>query len=110
MTTVNPKLSPLQGFGVEFFLGFVLVLVVFGVCDPHRNPITLSGPLAIGLAVAVGHLAAVIHSNFSILLNKINLNKFQVDLTGASMNPARTFGSAVISAIWENHWVLKKLD
>jgi len=62
LTLVNPKLSAVQGLGVEFFLGFVLVLVVFAVCDPHRAPHTVSPPLAIGLTVAVGHLTAV--SNF----------------------------------------------
>lgn len=59
LTLINAKLNPIQGFGVEFFLGFILVLVVFAVCDPHRNPVTVSAPLAIGLTVAVGHLAAV---------------------------------------------------
>lgn len=31
LTNIASKMSPLQGFGIEFFLGFVLVLVVFGV-------------------------------------------------------------------------------
>lgn len=86
LTQVSPKLSAIQGFGVEFLLGFILVLVVFGVCDGNRNPATISAPLAIGIAVAVGHLAAL-------------------EFTGASMNPARTFGSAVIAGIWTDHWV-----
>jgi glycerol uptake facilitator-like aquaporin len=30
---------------------------------------------------------------------------FQIPFTGSSMNPARTFGPAVILNAWENHWV-----
>lgn len=48
-----------QGFGVEFLLGFVLVLVVFAVCDPNRPECKYAAPLAIGLTVALGHLATV---------------------------------------------------
>jgi len=86
MTQVDPQLTSLQGFGIEFFLGFVLVLTVFGVCDPNKPDAKAAAALAIGLAVALGHLAAI-------------------EYTGSSMNPARTFGSAVIAGIWENHWV-----
>lgn len=85
-TMLNPDLTPLQGFGVEFFLGFVLVLVVCGVCDPNRYEAKAAGPLAIGIAVSLGHLASI-------------------DSTGSSMNPARTFGSAVIAGIWDHHWI-----
>ncbi|XP_050303824.1 aquaporin AQPAe.a isoform X2 [Anthonomus grandis grandis] len=80
------EINPLQGFGFEFFLGFILVLVVSGVCDPNRPEAKAAGPLAIGLAVALGHMGAI---NF----------------TGSSMNPARSFGSAVISGIWDDHYI-----
>ncbi len=28
-----------------------------------------------------------------------------VAYTGSSMNPARTFGSAIVSGDWDNHWL-----
>ncbi|XP_060526618.1 aquaporin AQPAe.a isoform X2 [Cylas formicarius] len=86
ITTVNPVLKPVQGFGIEFFLGFLLVLVVCGVCDPNRPDAKAAGPLAIGLAVTLGHLGLIKY-------------------TGASMNPARSFGSAVVAGVWTDHWI-----
>ena len=87
MTTIQQRLLPVQGFGMELILAFILVLVVFSVCDEHRAEANkVLGPLAIGITVVVGHLAAV-------------------DYTGSSMNPARSFGSALIAGDWNDHWV-----
>lgn len=86
VTEIHPKLSPTQGFGVEFFSTFTLVLVVFGVCDENRKDVKGSAPLAIGLAIATAILATGIY-------------------TGGSLNPARSLGPALISNKWTYHWV-----
>jgi glycerol uptake facilitator-like aquaporin len=59
VTEVHKALTPTQGFGVEFFSTFTLVLVVFGVCDDNRKDVKGSGPLAIGLCIATAILATV---------------------------------------------------
>lgn len=59
MTELHEALTPTQGFGVEFFSTFTLVLIVFGVCDENRNDIKGSAPLAIGLTVTTAILATV---------------------------------------------------
>lgn len=35
-TQLALEVTPVQGFGFEFFLGFVLIFTVFGVCDSNK--------------------------------------------------------------------------
>jgi len=86
IATVNsvPVVSAAQAIGIEAVLTFFLVFVVYGSAVDGRAP--KIGGLAIGLTVALDIL-------------------FGGPLTGAAMNPARTFGPALASGHWNNHGV-----
>ncbi|EPQ01980.1 Aquaporin-4, partial [Myotis brandtii] len=86
VTTVHGNLTAGHGLLVELIITFQLVFTIFASCDSKRTDVTGSIALAIGFSVAIGHL-------------------FAINYTGASMNPARSFGPAVIMGIWENHWI-----
>ncbi len=77
--------EPFEGVLMEIVLTALLVFVIFGAAMDKRGAGTIA-PLAIGLAVVVDHLLGV-------------------GVTGASMNPARSFGPALIAGFWDNHWV-----
>ena len=73
-----------QGIAIEAILTFFLVFVVYGTGIDPRGP--KIGGLAIGLTVALDIL-------------------FGGPLTGAAMNPARTFGPALAAGVWDSHAV-----
>lgn len=86
ITGVTDPVNAGQAFGIEFMITMVLVLVVFGAAADEDNEVKGSAPLAIGLSITACHL-------------------FAVPITGASMNPARSFGPAAVGGVWANHWV-----
>ena len=74
-----------SGFAVEAILTFFLVTVIF-MTAVHKKASPGWHGFTIGGMVFLIHLIAV-------------------PLTGASVNPARTFGPALISGFWEFHWL-----
>jgi len=86
VTGLGAGISPGQGFLIEFVITFVLVLTVYAAAADDSNEVKGSAPLAIGLAIAIAHL-------------------FAGPITGPSMNPARSFGPAVVSGQLKNLWV-----
>ena len=74
-----------QGLVVEIVLTFALVFVIFATAIDPKGPGHLA-PFAIGLVVMVDHFVGV-------------------PLTGASMNPARSFGPAIATGMWADQWV-----
>ncbi|XP_077245039.1 putative aquaporin TIP-type RB7-18C isoform X2 [Tasmannia lanceolata] len=81
--------TEMTGFGgavIESILTFALVYTVYVTMDPKRGPMGLIGPIVIGFVGGASVLAAG-------------------PFTGGSMNPARSFGSAIISGNFKNHGV-----
>jgi aquaporin-4 len=74
-----------SGFAIEAILTFFLVTVIF-MTAVHKKASPGWHGFTIGGMVFLIHLIAV-------------------PLTGASVNPARTFGPALISGFWEFHWL-----
>ncbi|XP_063970389.1 aquaporin-2-like [Lytechinus pictus] len=65
-TTPGSGVQDWQAFLMEVCLTFQLVLVIFSTVDSKRASPGGSGPLAIGIAVLVAHLAAVSIIHFNI--------------------------------------------
>lgn len=74
-----------SGFAVEAVLTFFLLLTIC-MTAAHKKASAGWAGFAIGGAVFLIHMVGI-------------------PLTGASVNPARTFGPALISGFWEFHWM-----
>lgn len=80
-----PVGSSLQSFGLEVLLTAVLMFVIISVATDTRAVGQLAA-LAIGATVALDAL-------------------WGGPISGASMNPARSFGPALVTGIWDEQWV-----
>jgi len=85
----NHSLSPVMASGEGLLLEVIatafLLLVVFNVAVSKKGW-GVNAPIAIGLAVMLIHFVAV-------------------PWTGASVNPARSFGPALVANKWDDFWI-----
>jgi aquaporin TIP len=82
VTQLATNVSPLMGIGIEAVLTFFLFFVIAScVIQHHPQP-----SLYIGFTVTLCALAGGA-------------------LTGASMNPARSFAPALAANLWTHHWI-----
>ncbi|CAG5124647.1 unnamed protein product [Candidula unifasciata] len=87
-TLLNRELGidEFKGCVIEFFITFILLFFVFATTDHHRMDHGGSHALMIG----------------GVIIPLVNM---AAELTGAGMNPARSFGPALIHGNWDAHWV-----
>ncbi|ORY34543.1 aquaporin-like protein [Naematelia encephala] len=87
---LGPNVTVVQGLFMEMFLTAELIITIFMLAvEKHRA--TFLAPVGIGLAVFIGHIVGIY-------------------FTGAGLNPARSFGPAVVEGIFPHyHWIYCKL-
>ena len=85
MGATVPSGTAWQSLGLEVLLTFFLMFVIMAVATDVRA-VGQGAALAIGAAVG---LEAI----------------FAGPISGASMNPARSFGPALVGWVWGSHWV-----
>ena len=80
-----PGIPVAAAFGVEWLLSFALMFVIMAVATDER---VTDGFAALAVGLTVG---------FCALMGG--------PLTGASMNPARSLGPALVGGVWQAHWL-----
>lgn len=86
VTNLASDFTRMHGMLLEAVLTFFLVFVFFATAVDHRGALSKIAGFAVGLTITVDVLIGA-------------------PFTGASMNPARTFGPALAANQWTNHGV-----
>ncbi|KAK3039494.1 hypothetical protein RJ639_028076 [Escallonia herrerae] len=85
--SVAAGMNALEGVVMEIVITFALVYTVYATAaDPKKGSLGIIAPIAIGFIVGANILAAGAFS-------------------GGSMNPARSFGPAVVSGDFSENWI-----
>ncbi len=85
MGATVPSIPVGPAFGMEWLLSFALMFVIMAVATDER---VAEGSAAIAVGLTVGFCAMM-----------------GGPLTGASMNPARSLGPAIVGSVWTSHWI-----
>ena len=83
--SLRSDMASSEGLLLEILMTAFLVLVVFNVAVSKKGW-SINAPIAIGLAVMLIHFVGV-------------------PFTGASVNPARSFGPALVTLDWKDFWI-----
>ncbi|KAI8060512.1 aquaporin-like protein [Gongronella butleri] len=86
VNALNPGFNYAQGFFAEMLLTFVLCAVVLFVIVENQEPLVKFAPIVVGLTVFMCHMIGT-------------------PIDGTSINPARSFGAAVVTGRWANSWI-----
>jgi aquaporin TIP len=81
-----PGVGAARAVAMEAVLTFSLLFAVYATVVDRRRAVGALGPLLVGLVVGANILAGGPYS-------------------GASMNPARSFGPALAAGEWADHWI-----
>jgi len=81
-----PSVKEAQGFGLELLFTLILVLFVFSITDGAKSIDGGVTALAVGVCILVAHVCLI-------------------PFTGCGINPARSFGPAVVANVWTSHWI-----
>lgn len=82
---LDPRIDSLEGLLLEGIMTAFLLVVIFNVAVSKKGW-GINAPIAIGLAILLIHLVGV-------------------PWTGASVNPARSFGPALVTNEWKDFWL-----
>ena len=85
MGATLPRIAVAPAFMMEWLLSFVLMFVIMAAATDEP---AVGGHAALTVGLTVGFCALV-----------------GGPVTGASMNPARSFGPALIGDLWHQHWL-----
>ena len=85
MGSTVPYGSDIQSLTLEIILTFILMFVIMAMATDKRS-VGGAAAVAIGMTVALEAM-------------------FAGPISGASMNPARSFGPALLSSDWSSHWL-----
>ncbi|CAH1396802.1 unnamed protein product [Nezara viridula] len=85
-TVVHSSLNSMTAAAIELIISSMLMFMICACLDQRNTHKQDSVPIKFGLTIATVGLCAG-------------------NLTGASMNPARSFGPALWHTQWANHWI-----